>query len=56
MVYGPTERFPSQAAHRNFNRAADTVMTATGCNIGDAEAIVTAIAAYVMRDYADRHQ
>lgn len=55
-MYGPTERFASEAAHRNFNRAVDTVMSATGCNVGDAEAMVTAIAAYVMRDYADRIQ
>ena len=52
---GIDQRFPSAAAERNHTTAVDALLALTGSqDRAAADRVVTAIAAYVMRDYADR--
>lgn len=54
-TYGPDELFASAKSEENHVKAVDALLRLTGStHRAEAEYVVTAIAAYIMRDLADR--
>ncbi|MCA2275487.1 hypothetical protein JF780_05710 [Mycobacterium intracellulare] len=58
MKYGPNELFASERAHQNYDKAVNALLALLGApeRRATAEYVVTTIAAYIMRDFADRQK